>query len=122
MVESNQKFPNSQENLPAARTDYTLSYRPSGPHGFRNASLAEPSMRGRRAFISSLTPSMRFYTLQSCAQVNYELLIIHGCPWSIREGEPGSSGVTAYVLGIGRALGGSRYAMQPVNLNGAPGE
>ena len=29
--------------------------------------------------------------------------------------------MTAYVLGIGRALGGSRYAMQPVSLNGAPG-
>ena len=36
------------------------------------------------------------------------------------KGGAGSSGVTSYVLGIGRALGGSRYAMQPVNLNGAP--
>ena len=25
-----------------------------------------------------------------------------------------------YVLGIGPALGGSRYALQPVSLNGAP--
>ena len=65
---------------------------------------------------------MTFYTLlQSCAQMNDELVIRHGCPSSTREGEPGSSGVTAYVLGIGRALGGSRYAMQPVSLNGAPG-